>query len=84
MRTCQHTAEATYIQKSFNRPDEVTLNSREEWGGYEVPELTLLERKKRRRWLDRDEGGQNNNNQSEEVDVDMVRGTDRGRGRRGR
>ena len=52
-------SEAVLIEMSISSKDE-TLNSREEWGAYEVPELTIKERKRRMNMLDKDERGMMN------------------------
>ena len=47
-------SEAVLISLSVNNREENTLNSREEWGSYDLPELTLKERLHRKEALNRD------------------------------
>ena len=60
------------------------LNSREEWGAYEVPELTIKERKRRMNMLDKDERGMMNEEGDEQEDDEHIveEGSDVGRGKR--
>ena len=60
------------------------LNSREEWGAYEVPELTIKERKRRMNMLDKDERGMMNEEGDEQEDDEHIveEGSDIDRGKR--
>ena len=60
------------------------LNSREEWGAYEVHELTIKERKRRMNMLDKDERGIMNEEGDEQEDDEHIveGGSDIDRGKR--
>ena len=74
-------SEAVYIQLGFDGPD-VMMNSKEEWGSYELPELTVKERQSKRDYLARELN-------KGRVDVTLGEGEEleeengRGRGKRG-
>ena len=48
-------SEVVLIQESVDRQEETNLNSREEWGAYTVPELSLKEVEDRRKLLRKNE-----------------------------
>ena len=75
-------SEAIFIQLGFDSND-ITMNSREEWGSYDLPELTLKERQSRREKLERDMKECTKGEGDLELGEELEDEQGRGRGKRG-